>query len=207
MDLQHADQHEDFLGAAELGIEGVHQHAGISDIYGKLCDSLALFCELEVLVYEFIGEEDVYCLCELFFFRFFQHIKRNDVLNAQTFEFQYKVAEIYPQYLRRKSIRHSIVSCLLIRSEALSISDSSSPSSSLIRTTFSARHDDHLIDACLPIKHLNLHIPAIHHILHFWNSDRTFCDICSQDHLSIVAPLEDKVLILRAHLGVKWKHL
>lgn len=160
-----------------------------------------------MFIYELVGEEDVDCLCELFFLRFFQHIERYDVFDAESFEFQYKVAEIYSQYLGRKPIWHSVEPCLLIGPEALSIRDPAGPSRSLIGAALAAGHHDHLIDACLPIEHLDLHIPAIHHILHLWNSNRTLCDICSQDYLSIVTPLEDEVLILRAHLGVQRQHL
>lgn len=160
-----------------------------------------------MLIDEFVGEEDVYRLCQLLFFRLFQHIKRDDVFNTQSFQLQDEIAQIYPQYLRRKPIWHSVESCLLKRSEALSIRDSSSPSCPLIGAALPARHDDHLIDACFPVEHLHLHISAINHVLHFWDGDRTFCDVCRKDYLPVITPLKDKVLILRAHLGVKRKHL
>lgn len=196
LNLEHRHQHQDFLRTAETTIERIQKHTRVSDIDWKLGCFLAFVGQLEVFIDEFVCVEDVDSLCDVILFRSLEKLESYYICYTQSFEFENDVGEIHSHDLGRKPIGHWVEPFSMVYSETLTIWYSSSPASSLIWATLSARNNNHLIDSSLPVEAFDFYIATIDYELDVWDSDWTFCDIGGEDNLSIVAPLKDLILLL-----------
>ncbi len=130
-----------------------------------------------MIVHQLIRKQNVDCLCQLPLLRLLQHLEPHNILNSQALQFEDKVANVHTQDLWRKTICHPIEPCFSIDPKTLTISDSASPSRTLIGTALATGHHDHLVNACLPIEHLHLYVPTVNHEADFRNGDGALCYI------------------------------